>query len=41
MEVMTRTYEWLFSARRVRDLRQQDPALLDFALGALFRFDPR
>ena len=43
MEVMTRTYEMVFTSTLggVRKLIQKDPELLDFALGALFRFDPR
>ena len=46
LEVMTRTYETIFSpgmGRGTRDigrLMEDDPELLDFALGALFRYDP-
>ena len=46
LEVMTRTYETIFSPavggspRTVRALMDNDPELLDFAIGALFRYDP-
>ena len=43
LEVMTRTYETVLEitpSRNVYTLMQNDPELLDFALGALFRYDP-
>ena len=43
IEVMTRTYEMVFTDALggVGQLMKRDPELLEFALGALFRFDPR
>ena len=44
LEVMTRTYETIFTGAAkngVWRLMENDPEILDFALGALFRFDPR
>ena len=40
---MTRTYEMVFTDALggVGQLMKRDPELLEFALGALFRFDPR
>ena len=43
LEVMTRTYETLFAGpidEGLGRLMQRDPELLEFALGALFRYDP-
>ena len=43
MEVMTRTCERVFRATgdgTVADLMTDDPEILDFALGLLFRYDP-
>ena len=46
-EVITRTYQVLFHSigkgqakKTVGAMRQDDPELLDFAVGALFRYDP-
>ena len=47
LEVITRTYQTVFreiggprAPKTVRTLMEKDPELLDFALGALFRYDP-
>ena len=43
MEVMTRTYETIFTgawSKGVGKLMRNDPELLEFALGTLFRYDP-
>ena len=43
LEVMTRTYETIFTgpwSKGVGKLMEKDPELLEFALGALFRYDP-
>ena len=47
MEVITRTYQAVFTGigsghtkKTVQTLMKDDPELLNFALGALFRYDP-
>ena len=44
MEVITRTYQMMFTERQrlggIGELLDNDPELLEFALGVLFRFEP-